>query len=245
MTPSREIRRVLLTNNSLTASRCRPVFGEGLPERFFAKISDLASCDLLIVLGTSLQVQPFASLIDRVPETCPRLLINLEKVGEIGDDDGSFLSGLTSRFREDGFDFAGRGFKDKTRIRDVFFQGKADDGVRELARGCGWEEELDEMFVKGQKQFKGDEDKEETQDDKTETLSEAKQEADKIAQQVSDVASKDGDDKKAAEDKKQQDTTSNALTRGLEKLGLESKQDQQEATEVNDEKEDSTKKSSL
>ena len=37
-------------------------------------------CDLLVVMGTSLVVQPFASLVDRVPPDCPRLLINREKV---------------------------------------------------------------------------------------------------------------------------------------------------------------------
>ena len=36
-------------------------------------------CDLLLVMGTSLVVQPFASLVDRVPPDCPRLLINREK----------------------------------------------------------------------------------------------------------------------------------------------------------------------
>ena len=36
--------------------------------------------DLLIVMGTSLGVQPFASLTDEVPASCPRLLINDKKV---------------------------------------------------------------------------------------------------------------------------------------------------------------------
>ena len=53
-------------------------FGEQLPRRFYelagipvhpgmdCSDSDFASCDLLIVMGTSLVVQPFASLIDQV-----------------------------------------------------------------------------------------------------------------------------------------------------------------------------------
>ena len=41
-------------------------FGEGLPERFFALAdSDFEACDLLLVMGTSLVVQPFAGLIGR------------------------------------------------------------------------------------------------------------------------------------------------------------------------------------
>jgi Sir2 family len=38
-------------------------FGEALPEAFFERVQqDMPACDLLIVLGTSLMVQPFAML---------------------------------------------------------------------------------------------------------------------------------------------------------------------------------------
>ena len=44
-------------------------FGENLPGRFFSAVNnDLPKCDLLIIMGTSLVVQPFASMIDRVSE---------------------------------------------------------------------------------------------------------------------------------------------------------------------------------
>lgn len=39
---------------------------------------DFSNCDLLIILGTSLVVQPFASLSSKVPDKTPRLYINLE-----------------------------------------------------------------------------------------------------------------------------------------------------------------------
>ena len=43
-------------------------FGESLPQRFFQYMaSDFSKADLLIVLGTSLTVQPFASLIGHSP----------------------------------------------------------------------------------------------------------------------------------------------------------------------------------
>lgn len=46
-------------------------FGEGLPERFFRLTeSDFDECDLLIVIGTSLVVQPFASLVGEIHEPC-------------------------------------------------------------------------------------------------------------------------------------------------------------------------------
>lgn len=41
-------------------------FGEKLPDRFHDCIrDDFDRCDLLIIMGSSLEVQPFASLIDR------------------------------------------------------------------------------------------------------------------------------------------------------------------------------------
>ena len=39
-------------------------------------LNSIVTGDLLIVMGTSLFVQPFASLIDQVPKGCPRLLLN-------------------------------------------------------------------------------------------------------------------------------------------------------------------------
>uniref|UniRef100_A0AAY5KIU6 NAD-dependent protein deacetylase n=1 Tax=Esox lucius TaxID=8010 RepID=A0AAY5KIU6_ESOLU len=39
-------------------------FGENLPKRFFTSMAmDFPRCDLLIIMGTSLQVQPFAALV--------------------------------------------------------------------------------------------------------------------------------------------------------------------------------------
>ncbi|KAF9271496.1 NAD-dependent protein deacetylase sirtuin-2, partial [Linnemannia elongata] len=98
-------------------------FGEVLPERFSTLFQvDFKKCDLLIVMGTSLQVGPFNSLITRVPATCPRLLINREKAGED---------------MHMGFDF-----DDKLKYpiqRDALFLGNCDEGVRQLAKLCGWE----------------------------------------------------------------------------------------------------------
>ena len=65
-------------------------FGESLPESFHKALDDFKKCDLLIVMGTSLKVQPFCSLINRVADTTPRLLINREKCGE----GGVFMAGF-------------------------------------------------------------------------------------------------------------------------------------------------------
>ncbi|TPX32368.1 hypothetical protein SmJEL517_g04519 [Synchytrium microbalum] len=108
-------------------------FGEGLPERFFKLAqTDFSQCDLLIVIGTSLQVQPFASLINQVPDHIPRLLVNME---EVGDQGSSAL----------GFDFSHARQEYK---RDAIFLGPADEGCRKLAELLGWVDELDTLIEK-------------------------------------------------------------------------------------------------
>jgi len=87
-------------------------FGESLPERFFYEAQRLDQTDLLIVIGTSLVVFPFAALASSVPKSAPKILINREMVGNMGKDTLKFL------------------------------QGDCDDVVLQLCRALGWEEEL-------------------------------------------------------------------------------------------------------
>ncbi|KAL2355198.1 NAD-dependent histone deacetylase SIR2 [Cryomyces antarcticus] len=94
-------------------------FGEQLPAAFFANRGLPAEADLCIVLGTSLTVQPFASLPGFCEEGVPRLLINQEQVGSLG-----------------------------SRPDDVLLLGDCDDGVRKLAKACGWLEELEALWTK-------------------------------------------------------------------------------------------------
>ncbi|KAF2072787.1 hypothetical protein CYY_005910 [Polysphondylium violaceum] len=57
-------------------------FGEGLSNQFHQRsISDLRECDLLIVMGSSLVVYPFAGLLNDVLPNTPRILINKEPTG--------------------------------------------------------------------------------------------------------------------------------------------------------------------
>jgi len=98
---------------------------------------DLSSCDLLIVLGTSLTVQPFASLVNRVPPACPRVLLNLQSVGEAAPYPGAL-----------GFDFDGRTERPGG-IRDVRGLGTSDEGVLELCKALGWGDELEALRREG------------------------------------------------------------------------------------------------
>lgn len=66
-------------------------FGESLPKKFMNHVSDLGTCDCLIIMGTSLVVQPFASLTARTEETTPRLYINLENTTTSSDEDSIMM----------------------------------------------------------------------------------------------------------------------------------------------------------
>ncbi|KAK5131196.1 hypothetical protein LTR08_001221 [Meristemomyces frigidus] len=94
-------------------------FGEQLPAAFFENRTLPMQADLCIVLGTSLSVQPFASLPGMIRESTPRLLINKERVGGLGS----------------GTD-------------DVLLLEDCDSGVRKLAKACGWLEELEALWSK-------------------------------------------------------------------------------------------------
>ncbi|KZT12086.1 NAD-dependent deacetylase sirtuin-2 [Laetiporus sulphureus 93-53] len=89
-------------------------FALQLPEHFHQAVPQLRKADMLFVIGTSLTVQPFASLASIAPAHCPRVLINLDHVGDFG-----------------------------SRPDDVICLGKCDHVVRELCKELGWEEELD------------------------------------------------------------------------------------------------------
>ncbi|KAG0164791.1 NAD-dependent protein deacetylase sirtuin-2 [Apophysomyces sp. BC1034] len=139
-----EIKEMLLRAEVLRCEDCKlPVkpditfFGQSLPERFYDRIEDFESADLLIVIGTSLAVQPFASLVDEVPDNVPRLLINKELVG-------------AHQSPNDGFDFKWRYGKK----RDVALLNDCDIGVEMLAELLGWKDDLAALHKKGHAKLK-------------------------------------------------------------------------------------------
>lgn len=92
-------------------------FGEPLPREFHESVQLPQQADLCIVMGTSLSVQPFASLPDMCGRDTPRVLINMDRVGSLG-----------------------------SRLDDVTILGDIDEGVRKFARALGWEEELEAIW---------------------------------------------------------------------------------------------------
>ncbi|KAK2762835.1 Sir2 histone deacetylase Hst2 [Arachnomyces sp. PD_36] len=93
-------------------------FGQGLPDVFSLNRTLPAAADLCIILGTSLCVQPFASLPSFCKEGVPRILINMERVGGLG-----------------------------SRPDDVLLLGDCDDGVRKFAEALGWLDELEALWA--------------------------------------------------------------------------------------------------
>jgi len=151
-------------------------FGESLPPDFHGALAKLKDADLLIVIGTSLTVHPFASLTNMVTGKCPRVLINLDRVGGIG-------SGKN----------------------DLVLLGKCDDLIRDLAKELGWEDELDKEWMETAKSVDGYETPHgPTEEDKAdEAKAELEHELEKITDRVDNALSltdKDGVGIEKAED---------------------------------------------
>lgn len=107
-------------------------FGENLPEKFYdLPDQDFSECDLLIIMGTSLEVQPFASLVDNAKDDCIRLLINRDKVGRRSSS--WFNVGASLRY------------DCPDNVRDSAFIGDCDDGILKLVDLLGWGEDLRKM----------------------------------------------------------------------------------------------------
>lgn len=123
------------TLNAKYKGKCKPrivFFGEELPARYYRMSQeDFPRCDLLLVMGTSLVVQPFAGLIAKVGAKVPRLLMNREPVGMDRDLEGGF------RFQH----------SDNADHRDVFCSSDCDAGCVELAKLLGWETELNRLVL--------------------------------------------------------------------------------------------------
>jgi len=87
---------------------------------------DLEACDLLLIMGTSLQVNPFAGLVARVGPLVPRVLINRDKV---------LIRDCRHRTRQ-------LDFNSLRAYRDLWLGGECDEMSRHLASLLGWHNEL-------------------------------------------------------------------------------------------------------
>lgn len=128
-------------------------FGESLPPQFINAVPALRSAALVIIMGTSLKVQPFAMLPNLVPRTgCPRLLLNLDPAGTIGM---RIVSRRPSGAQADSDDEEEEDERDEQEEEeeeeeawpdDVVHLGPCDTSVRELCDLLGWRGDLERIW---------------------------------------------------------------------------------------------------
>jgi NAD-dependent histone deacetylase SIR2 len=149
-------------------------FGEGLPEKFFQVFAeDAKAADLLIVIGTSLKVYPFASLASRVWTGVPRVLINNMRAGAdfifSQDLDAAVSAAGQAKKKKpedsndsddddavDAIEAAMRKMvvsKSTLMIRDVFLQGDCQTTAVELAERLGLGARLQEACAAGKEKL--------------------------------------------------------------------------------------------
>ncbi|XP_071831999.1 NAD-dependent protein deacetylase sirtuin-3-like isoform X2 [Apostichopus japonicus] len=96
-------------------------FGEDLPKRFFYYLKDLPQCDMVIIMGTSLEVYPFAGIVNSARGYIPRILINREAVGP-------FARPKTGRFN------------------DLAVTGDLLENVQKFTRVLGWKKAMEDLI---------------------------------------------------------------------------------------------------
>ncbi|GJQ14941.1 hypothetical protein GpartN1_g6732.t1 [Galdieria partita] len=119
--PIEKVREAMKNNQIPVCENCTGVvkpdivfFGEGLPERFFTlSVNDLRVADLLLIIGTSLVVMPVAGLPEMVDDQVPRVLMNKEPSGDIGE-----------------------------RPNDLLLLGDCQETISRLSALCGWQDEI-------------------------------------------------------------------------------------------------------
>eukprot|EP01022_Parablepharisma_sp_SALTPOND_P014836 TRINITY_DN205_c1_g3_i1.p1 TRINITY_DN205_c1_g3~~TRINITY_DN205_c1_g3_i1.p1 ORF type:complete len:469 (+),score=40.39 TRINITY_DN205_c1_g3_i1:1810-3216(+) len=108
---------------------CKPdivFFGEALPRKFFDCIEELRNtCDLMIIMGTSLAVMPFCMLPLMSPKEVPKLVLNNE---------------VPDLFKED------------KEIAHFFMDGDCDESVEKLIKTLKWDSEF-ETLMKEREEF--------------------------------------------------------------------------------------------
>ena len=115
---------------------CKPnvvFYGEGLPKRFFEKLGECKDVDLIIIMGTSLKVQPFASIPYLTNPFADIVVFNMEEVG--------------------GFLF------NKLYCNALFIEGKTDENIIKLLKDTNMFDEFKEFMKKEYSdEFKDDND---------------------------------------------------------------------------------------
>ena len=103
---------------------CKPkivFYGENLPKLFYDCLNDIKDIDLIIIMGTSLKVYPFAAIPDYAPDNVDITVFNMEKVGAYQYD--------------------------KISNGDIFIKGKTDENILKFLKDIKLYEDF-EKFIK-------------------------------------------------------------------------------------------------
>ena len=120
-------------------------FGEPVPQRLMElRRDDFLQCDLLIVMGTSLKVNPFAMMTSMVKDDVPRVLVNLDKVAQYTEEveviDGQEFKVVPPNHR------ALLRYDHPSNTRDVFLGGDCQETIKKLADLLGWKEDIESLM---------------------------------------------------------------------------------------------------
>ncbi|KAH9489220.1 NAD-dependent protein deacetylase sirtuin-3, mitochondrial [Bulinus truncatus] len=102
-------------------------FGEELPKRFYFYLKDMLQTDMVLILGTSLEVQPFAGIIDTVRWTVPRVLFNRTTVGP---------------------------FKHGKRAKDFVAEGELLENLQNFVHMAGMKEDMVDLITQSEGTFR-------------------------------------------------------------------------------------------
>jgi NAD-dependent histone deacetylase SIR2 len=190
-------------------------FGEALPRAFSEKSHNTAMADLVLIIGTSLTVYPFASLPDMARQKAPRVLFNMEKVGSLG-----------------------------SRVDDVLELGSCDNGIRRLAELLGWTDELEDLWrniigdEEAERQLRSQTDRDEEIEDELQKLTGEIETVLKLDEEKDEDDEKDedvGENKKAEDEKVEDEKASNSAQTSKD---VADTKDAKDAVDTKEEKKD-------
>ena len=113
-------------------------FGEKLPKQFNQKFNSINKADLVVIMGTSLKVQPFSTLLATLPTTTPLVVMNYTNPTLKGKDtverenflflEGDIEVSVSDLMRDIGWDYGQKGKKKVAKSKVV--KGKAANGKK-------------------------------------------------------------------------------------------------------------------
>eukprot|EP01129_Flabellula_baltica_P009433 TRINITY_DN3852_c0_g1_i2.p1 TRINITY_DN3852_c0_g1~~TRINITY_DN3852_c0_g1_i2.p1 ORF type:complete len:765 (-),score=119.64 TRINITY_DN3852_c0_g1_i2:53-2347(-) len=114
------------------------LFGEPIPSSFHENLdSDFELCDMVIVMGTTLQVYPFSSLVNYPGKDIPRLLFNNEAVGPFKKAAQETIVSDSLQKTEEGA---------KGTYRDLAVLGDIDQGITQFLLALDLTDEFNEFL---------------------------------------------------------------------------------------------------